>query len=103
MKNQYIEQLNQELADYASRYGVHRAESILDLLWYCYSAANPIDDGKIQAAEKALAPVFQELSFEASDALFDLVFELCTAYQRAAFLEGIQIGVQIATELGLEN
>lgn len=97
--NPYIEQLKQELLTYQAKCGADRELSILDLLWYCYSASNPVDDGRIRAAEGVLKPVFAELSFETSNGLFDHISELCTAYQRAALLEGILIGYQLSAEL----
>lgn len=97
--NPYIDQLNRELREYQTKCGSNRCESVLELLWYCYSASNPVDDGRIKAAEGALWPVFEALSYEASNNLFDLVSDLCTAYQRAAFFEGVLIGSQISNEL----
>ena len=97
--NPYLEQLKQELTDYQTKYGLERSASVLDILWYCYSAANPIDDGRIAAAEDALGPVYDELSFSASEVLFGQISELCTAYQRAAFLEGILLGMNLSKEL----
>lgn len=97
--NPYIEQLKNELHQFTQGNDERNNFSILEFLWYCYSAENPIDDGRIRASETALAPVYKELSFCNADHLFDLIVDLCTAYQRAAFLEGIQIGTQISAEL----
>lgn len=97
--NPYMAQLKKELTDYTAKCGSDRAVSILDTLWYCYSSANPIDDGKIRQSEEVLAPVFEELSVDSSNALFDLITDLLNTYQRAAFLEGMQVGVQLFTQL----
>lgn len=97
--NPYIDQLSRELREYQSKYGTNRCESTLELLWHCYAVSNPVDDGRVKAAECALRPVFEELSFDASNALFDLISDLCTAYQRAAFFEGILIGTHLSAEL----
>ena len=99
MMNPYLEQLKTELDAYTAKCGNDRPESILNLLWYCYSCANTIDDGCIQRCEDALLPVYQELSAASEDILFDLISELVTAYQRAAFLEGLQTGAQLSVHL----
>ena len=97
--NPYLEQLKTELDAYTAKCGNDRPESVLDLLWYCYSAANSIDDGYIQRCEEALLPVYQELSTASEDILFDRITELVTAYQRSAFLEGLQTGAQLSAQL----
>ena len=97
--NTYISQVKKQLAEYEAKCGVTDSESILDLLWDCYLESNPIDDGRIRQAELALAPVFRELPIAHSDALSDLITEMCIAYQRAAFLEGIQVGFHLNQEL----
>lgn len=99
MKNPYLVQLKSELDTYATKCGNDRPESVLELLWYCYSSANTIDDGQIRLCEEALKPVYQELSNVRKDALFDLISDLVTAYQRAAFLEGMHTGAQLSTLL----
>lgn len=94
-----LEDLKNILAEYESRCGIDEPESILDFLWYCYSASSPLDDGLIRDAEEKLEPVFQELSFETSNILFDRISNLCMAYQRAAFLDGLTTGVRLSEEL----
>ena len=95
--NPYIEQLKKELEKFTGSGDF----SVLELLWYCYSASNPIDDGLIKQQEEALKPVFDELSNDSADRLFNLIGDLCTAYQRAAFLEGVQVGIQLTRELDI--
>ena len=90
-----LEILQNELADYVSKTGLSDAPSILELLWQNYQQKNSIDDGLIKEREDALTPVFRELSIVSSDILSDLIADLCTAYQRAALLEGIYIGAQM--------
>ena len=91
----YIEKLTSAIADYEARCGLDSSGTILDALWYDYSCRNPVDDGQIRAAEAKLSPIFAELSLESSDSLFDLIVELLTAYQRAAYLEGLRTGVHL--------
>ena len=97
--NTYTEKLLTAIAAYESKCGITEPESILEDLWYDYSCRNPVDDGQIRAAEAKLSPVFAELSLEASDCLSDLIVELLTAYQRAAYLEGLRTGVHMIQEM----
>ena len=95
--NHYIKRLINNLSEYESKTGLN--VSVLDLLWETYLQSNPIDDGLIQKRENDLRAVFQELSVAASDSLSDLIIDLCTAYQRAALLEGVHIGFRLSEEL----
>lgn len=97
--NPYLKQLMAELDQYTASCANVRPSSVLDLLWYCYLSANAIDDGQIKKSEDKLIPVFEELSVMSEDALFEIIAELVTAYQRAAFLEGMQIGAQLSAGL----
>lgn len=99
----YSSQLHKELSDYAKKCGAEETSSILEFLYYNHLSSKPIDDGRISECEKALSPVFDELSLESSDRLFDLIADLCAAYQRAAFIEGIRIGVQLSREFTDRN
>lgn len=97
--NLTIEQFSQQLKEYDIRCVGDGEGAVLEFLWKCYYNSKAVDDGWIRKAENAINPIFEELSMEASDSLFDLVDDLITAYQRAAFLEGIQVGFQLAREL----
>jgi len=95
----YMEKLKNDLSEYEVKSGLSESVSALELLWENYSAMNPIDDGLIRTRDAALDPVFQELSVPASDALTGLIVDLVTAYQRAAYLEGIHIGFHLSEAL----
>ena len=95
----YIQKLLNAIDAYESKCGIAEPESILEGLWYDYSCRNPVDDGQIRNAEAKISPVYAELSLEASDCLSDLIVELLTVYQRAAYLEGLRSGVHLIQEL----
>lgn len=95
--------LRNQLNIYASSCGEESPYSILDFLFYWYSAAAPVDDGRILQSETALAPVFEALPMELSDRLFDRISDLCLSYQRAAFLEGLHVGFSLEEELNRQE
>ena len=97
--NPYTQKLLTAIAAYEAKCGITESDSILEALWYEYSCRNPVDDGQIRQAEKNLSPVFEALSMEASDRLFDQIVALLNAYQRAAYLDGLRIGVHLLQEL----
>lgn len=92
--NQYIEKLNAELAE--SPYAI---DSVLELLWQYYLDGNPYRDDAIRQREAELSEVFAELSVPSADILGNLICNVCTAYQHAAFIEGICIGTRLQAEL----
>ncbi len=74
-------------------------ESVLELLWQFYAEAHHTQDELVRKKERALEPIFQQLSLESEDMLFDLISELCFAYQRAAFLDGLRFRIRLQEEL----
>ena len=96
---EYLKKWLQELNAYTEACGNDRPAAILEQLWYCYSAVNTVDDGLVRQREDALKPIFEALPVETSDDLFDMITDLVTAYQRAAFLEGMQVGAQLTAGL----
>ena len=97
--NPYTQKLLTAIAAYEAKCGITEPNSILEALWYEYSCRSPIDDGQIRQAEKNLSPVFEALSMEASDRLFDQIVELLNAYQRSAYLDGLRTGVHLIQDL----
>ena len=97
--NQYLYQLEHELLEFERNHSSKDTISVLELLWDCYFQSKPTDDGRIRQAEEALAPIFDRLNFQDSNAVFDVIDDLCAAYQRAAFFEGIHIGAELAESL----
>ena len=94
-----LETLKKQLVKYEIQCGGCNIPSALEALWELYFESNPADDGQIRQAEADLSQLYPELSLPASDALTNTIYSICIAYQRAAFLEGIQIGFHLAEEL----
>jgi len=97
--NPYIQQVNQHLRDYAQQSSGAKAPAVLDLLWESYIGSNPMADTEIRQTLAALEPIHRALSIHDSDKLNDIILDLSYSYERAAFLEGIRIGVCLQTEL----
>ena len=97
--NKYLLQMQAELAAYEQSYPHEDAKPAIEILWDFYLESKPIDDGRLRQAEEALSPIFDQLNFDDSCDAFKLVYELCSAYQHAAFYEGIRIGSDFANAL----
>lgn len=97
--NPNIQQRKNELKAYEILCGKEGDFPILRFLWQFYSCFHPTDDGQIQKCSDARSPIYRELSVKNADALFNLIGDLCAAYQRAAFYDGILIGARLVEEL----
>ena len=75
-------------------------ESLLEFIYQCYSEMHTIDSEQIRACFADLDYFHEAMPIEQSDRLFNLVADLCVEYERAAFTEGIHVGVQLMEELG---
>ena len=75
------------------------AESLLEFIYQCYSEFHALDNEQIRACFAELDHFHETMSIEESDRLFHLVARLCIEYERAAFTEGIHVGVQLMEEL----
>lgn len=97
--NRYIDNLKSFLAEQAPCYGYDDATSILEMLHYYYTTANPVDNAVIRCQFKELGDILCRLSYADSEAIFTLIASLCTSYERQAFLDGICVGMHLFTEL----
>lgn len=73
-------------------------KSVLDYLTECYMDEYPVSSEEIKKIEKEMEPIFEKLCLAESDKLFRLVYDLCGSYERAAFREGVKVGLQFLLE-----
>lgn len=95
----YINQLNAWVAEQKPDYGDEDLDSLLDFLWRTYTELNPIQNDDIRRNDKALDAIMDSLPTEQSNRLFFSLCELCTLHEHQAFLDGIRLGVRLASEL----
>lgn len=72
---------------------------VFDYLTQCYIEDNPVSSDQIKSIENEMAPYYEEVSFEASERLFTMVYDLCSAYETAAFRDGFAAGFCFAEEM----
>ena len=78
-------------------------ESILQFLVTGYLEDHPVNSEQIENLEKELEPYLDEEPVWRADLLFRRVYDLCGAYQEAAFAAGLRMGIRLTLELGEEE
>lgn len=97
--NQYIKNLKAFLAEQAPWFCYGDAHSIFEILYYYYADEHPIDNAVIRCQFSDLGNILDRLPFEDNNAVFSKTVDLCLAHSRQAFLDGMQVGLQLFTEL----
>ena len=77
-------------------------ESVLDQLYQAYAESHESDPAEIGDGFKELEEFLCELPLEDNNAVFNLCCRLCTAYEHKAFLDGLQYGAHLISELYTE-
>lgn len=73
--------------------------SILDQLYQAYADSHESDPSEIGNGFKELEEFLCELPLEDNNAVFNLCCRLCSAYERKAFIHGLQYGAHLIREL----
>ncbi|MBQ8834524.1 MAG: hypothetical protein IJ001_06330 [Oscillospiraceae bacterium] len=74
-------------------------ESLLEMLHYIYTTANPIVNDTIRERFQEMGHILKKLSVEEDDALHNLVCDLCLEHEQLAFAHGITVGMYLMTEI----
>ena len=74
-------------------------ETVLDQLYQAYAESHESDPPEIRDSFKELDKLLGTLPLNDNNAVFNLCCSLCTAYERKAFLDGIQYGAHLVLEL----
>ena len=98
--HQYETKLKAYLEENPLVWKEREAEGVLDFLEKCYLEENPVESEETKAIEKEMGPIYEALPLEMSDKLFRLVYDLCGKYEKAAFREGMRVGLHLWEELG---
>ena len=74
-------------------------KTVLDQLYQAYAESHESDPAEIGDGFKELEEFLHTLPLEDNNAVFNLCCRLCSAYERKSFLDGLQYGAHIITEL----
>ena len=74
-------------------------ETVLDQLYQSYAESHESDPSEIGEGFKELEEFLCSLPLEDNNAVFNLCCRLCSAYERKAFIDGVQCGAYLIQEL----
>ena len=74
-------------------------ETVLAQLYQACAGSHESDPPEIRDNFKELDELLGALPLDDNNAVFNLCCSLCTAYERKAFLDGIQYGAHLVLEL----
>ena len=74
-------------------------ETVLDQLYQAYAESHESDPPEIRNRFKELDDLLGGLPLDDNNAVFNLCCSLCTAYERKAFIDGLQYGAHLMQEI----
>ena len=74
-------------------------ETVLDQLYQVYQESHESDPPDILDSFRELDNLLRYLPLEDNNAVFNLCCRLCSAYERKAFIDGLQYGAHLIREL----
>ena len=74
-------------------------ETVLDQLYQAYAESHESDPTEIGEGFKELEEFPGTLPLEDNNAVFNLCCNLCSAYERKAFIDGLQYGAHLLDEI----
>lgn len=93
----YSEKLRTHIAENPPDFG--DGKSVLTLLYEAYADSNNMDDGTITEDFNELYRQMNGMELREMDKIIYPVCTLCRDHQRSGFVEGINVGIQLQTEL----
>lgn len=95
--NSYFEKLKAHIQSQPPNYG--DGESVLTMLYECHNEHNPYDNEQIKADFNELYQQMNGMELREMDKIIYPVCKLCRDHEKAGFVEGIKVGIRLATEL----
>ena len=74
-------------------------ETVLDQLYQAYAESHESDPPEISDGFKDLEEYLCNLPLADNNAVFNLCCRLCSAYERKAFIDGLQYGAHLIQEI----
>lgn len=98
-----MDEIAQQLKAYIDTHpfdsGDSDCETVLDQLYQAYAESRESDPLEIREGFRKLDELLESLSLDDNNIVFNLCCSLCTAYERKAFIAGLQYGAHLMTEL----
>ena len=97
--NEIANRLNTYIQSHPFDVGDSGCETVLEQLYQAYAESHESDPEEIGDGFKELEGFLCVLPLDDNNAVFNLCCRLCSAYERKAFLDGLQYGAQLMREL----
>ena len=102
-----MDSIARRLKDYIEAHpfdsGDSDCETVLDQLFQAYQESHESDPPEIRDRFRELDNLLGHLPLEDNNAVFNLCCDLCTAYEHKAFLDGLQYGAHLMSELYIDE
>ena len=79
--------------------GKSDCETVLEQLYQAYAESHESDPAEIDNGFQVLEELLADLPLKDNNAVFNLCCRLCSAYEHKAFLDGLQYGAHLISEL----
>ena len=93
----YFEILKNYIEQHPPNWG--DADSVLAMLYECHNENSPYDNEQIRADFNELYQKMNGMPLREMDKIIYPVCKLCRDHEKAGFIEGIKIGIQLKREL----
>ena len=93
------EKLKAYIDTYPLDLGEGDCETVLDQLYQAYAESHESDPPEISDGFKDLEEYLCNLPLADNNAVFNLCCRLCSAYERKAFIDGLQYGAHLIQEI----
>lgn len=80
-------------------FGDSSCETVLDQLYQAYAESQECDPAEISDGFKEMECFPKTLPLDDNNTVFALCCQLCSAYERKAFLDGLQYGAYLIKEI----
>ena len=95
----YITAFNNYINENKTKITCPNVESLLDMLFCCYSQRNCLNTATVRQHFGQLDDILDILPLQQADQVIDLTCDLCVEYQKDAFREGTLVGFRLYQEL----
>jgi len=97
--NKIINQLKTYIKTHPFDSGDSDCETVLDQIYQAYAESHESDPTEISNGFKELEEYLCNLPLEDNNAVFNLCCRPCSAYEHKAFIDGVQYGAHLMSEL----
>jgi hypothetical protein len=97
--NDIAKRLNTYIEAHPFDSGNSNCETVLDQLYQAYIESHDTDPPEISNGFKELEEYLCVLPLDNNNAVFNLCCRLCSAYERKAFIDGLQYGAHLMLQL----